>query len=358
MPTASYKGKYRCWKCRALFEVEVEDGELVSYQPITEAELEKAKAREEAEKKGLPYTRPQASPEAPVMPSEASSERPKAGVKSGLPKSNGIVFASANPVTRPESLVMRSGASSERPKAHAESGLPKSNGIVFASANAVTKPESLVMPSEASSERPKAGVKSGLPKSNGIVFASANPVTRPEAPVMPSGASSERPKAHAESGLPKNKRSADSSSPDLAANADALFALPSAPKPPEPKVEVPGSVGKTVKIDSFNFGFIVVDGKQYMCDVVILPDGRVTEREPGRGRIGSHSITGSQLEPLKITNPEIIVVGTGMRGMAKLSEPRASDINIRVMSSQTAVEEFNKLAAEGKRVAALIHITC
>ena len=34
------------------------------------------------------------------------------------------------------------------------------------------------------------------------------------------------------------------------------------------------------KIDSFNFGFIVVDDKQYTHDVVILPDGTVKERNP------------------------------------------------------------------------------
>ena len=32
------------------------------------------------------------------------------------------------------------------------------------------------------------------------------------------------------------------------------------------------------KIDSFNFGFIVVDDKQYTHDIIILPDGTVKER--------------------------------------------------------------------------------
>jgi hypothetical protein len=30
--------------------------------------------------------------------------------------------------------------------------------------------------------------------------------------------------------------------------------------------------GQMAKINSFNFGFIMIDGKQYVCDVLILPD--------------------------------------------------------------------------------------
>ena len=51
-----------------------------------------------------------------------------------------------------------------------------------------------------------------------------------------------------------------------------------------------------VKINSFNFGFIVVDGKQHVCDVLILPDGTVREREGSKARLGSHRIIWSDVE--------------------------------------------------------------
>jgi transposase-like protein len=35
-----YEGPYRCWKCRALFTVRVEDDEVKSYEPLSEEELE------------------------------------------------------------------------------------------------------------------------------------------------------------------------------------------------------------------------------------------------------------------------------------------------------------------------------
>jgi hypothetical protein len=98
--------------------------------------------------------------------------------------------------------------------------------------------------------------------------------------------------------------------------------------------------------------------------VIILPDGSVLEREPGKGRIGSHEVTRTQLEPLVKAAPDVILVGTGLNRMAKLSgdtqvwQQKTTGTRMFVMSSPEAVDEFNKLSAGGKRVAALIHITC
>ena len=36
-----YEGPHRCWKCSGLFLIRVEDGELMSCQPLSEEELEK-----------------------------------------------------------------------------------------------------------------------------------------------------------------------------------------------------------------------------------------------------------------------------------------------------------------------------
>jgi len=117
------------------------------------------------------------------------------------------------------------------------------------------------------------------------------------------------------------------------------------------------------KITSFNFGFIVVDGKQHICDIVILPDGTVKEREPGRGRLGSHKITVEEIEHLQTAQPDIILIGTGTNSMAKLTEDakilrQQPDSNLEVLPSPQAVEKFNQLISDGKRVAALFHITC
>ena len=117
------------------------------------------------------------------------------------------------------------------------------------------------------------------------------------------------------------------------------------------------------KINSYNFGFIVVDGKQYTFDVVISPDGTVKEREPSKGRVGSHHIGCNEIESINKGAPDAIVVGTGASGLAKLASEaevylQQVNPNLIILPSPQAVQKFNKLTEEGKRVSALIHITC
>jgi hypothetical protein len=117
------------------------------------------------------------------------------------------------------------------------------------------------------------------------------------------------------------------------------------------------------RIDSFNFGFIVVDEKQYSSDIVILPDGTVKERLPGKGRLGSHTIARSEIEALTKTQPEVILVGTGVDNMARLAHDAEfyltePDLNLTLMPSREVVKKYNQLAEGGEKVAALIHITC
>jgi hypothetical protein len=117
------------------------------------------------------------------------------------------------------------------------------------------------------------------------------------------------------------------------------------------------------KIDSFNFGFIVVDEKQYSGDIVILPDGTVKERNPGKGRLGSHTIARSEVEALTKTQPEVILIGTGMQNMARLAHDAEfymtePDVNLEIMPSKEVVKKYNQLVEDGEKVAALIHVTC
>ena len=81
------------------------------------------------------------------------------------------------------------------------------------------------------------------------------------------------------------------------------------------------------RIDSFNSGFIVVDGKQYLHDVVILPDGSVTPREGGKGRLGSHVITWQDVARIDRERPDFVVIGTGAKGRAKLTVD--AEMNLR-----------------------------
>ena len=46
-----YIGPYRCWKCRALFTVEIKNDELVSYKYLSEEELKKQQQLKELQDK-------------------------------------------------------------------------------------------------------------------------------------------------------------------------------------------------------------------------------------------------------------------------------------------------------------------
>ena len=117
------------------------------------------------------------------------------------------------------------------------------------------------------------------------------------------------------------------------------------------------------RIDSFNFGFIVVDEKQYTQDIMILPDGTVKERNHGKGRLGSHSISRSEIETLTREQPEIILIGTGVHGMARLAHDAEHylslpEVNLALMTSPQLVKKFNQYVENGEKVAALVHVTC
>ena len=49
----NFKGPYRCWKCRALFTLDMANSEVVSLTPLTEEEFQKIKAEQDAKKRGL-----------------------------------------------------------------------------------------------------------------------------------------------------------------------------------------------------------------------------------------------------------------------------------------------------------------
>ena len=64
----SFKGPYRCWKCRTLYILDMANSEVISLQPLTDEEFKEIKAKQEAEKHGqtsgggIAHPTPQAPP--------------------------------------------------------------------------------------------------------------------------------------------------------------------------------------------------------------------------------------------------------------------------------------------------------
>ena len=75
-----------------------------------------------------------------------------------------------------------------------------------------------------------------------------------------------------------------------------------------------------VKVESLSFGSIIVGGRKYRRDLILLPDGTVKQRKGGFWIFGSHSLKRKEIEELSRAGAEEIVIGTGTSSQAGLSD--------------------------------------
>lgn len=117
------------------------------------------------------------------------------------------------------------------------------------------------------------------------------------------------------------------------------------------------------RIDSFSFGTIVIGGNTYKEDVLLFPDGTVKKRQVGWFKMDSHTLKRQEQEQLVRERPEVIILGTGAEEKLRVpfeAERYIAEAKIEFIGlpSPEAVAKINQLVDAGKRVAALIHITC
>lgn len=108
-------------------------------------------------------------------------------------------------------------------------------------------------------------------------------------------------------------------------------------------------------IDSYEFGKIVIDGKEYDHDVIISSDG-----VDSWWRKESHSVVVEDVKDAIKKKPKTIIFGTGDPGDMKVPENTKQEleklgIEVIVEPTKKACETFNKLS--GQAIAAL-HLTC
>lgn len=120
------------------------------------------------------------------------------------------------------------------------------------------------------------------------------------------------------------------------------------------------------EVEATGFGYVVVDGERYDDDVVIAGGVMVRRKELSlklREKYGHTPLTGEELlHYFSSDPPEVIVVGTGQSGMLPLVgvEEACRLLGSKLILTRTkeAVEAFNKLSSEGKKVGAVLHVTC
>jgi hypothetical protein len=114
-----------------------------------------------------------------------------------------------------------------------------------------------------------------------------------------------------------------------------------------------------MRIDTFAFGSIVIDGNKYTSDLIIYPDGRVvTSWRRKRG----HRLSSDYINGLIASQPEVIIAGTGVYGLVKPEKDfkkllQKRGIEFFQARNKKAMELFNELSSK-KRIGACFHLTC
>lgn len=112
-------------------------------------------------------------------------------------------------------------------------------------------------------------------------------------------------------------------------------------------------------IDSYQFGRIVIDGRTYDSDCLIL-NGKV---QPNWWREKGHLLSAEDLKDVFAAKPSVLVVGCGASGLMEVPEQtrqilQEKGIQLETMNTADAVQRFNELSAEDVNAAAALHLTC
>ena len=112
------------------------------------------------------------------------------------------------------------------------------------------------------------------------------------------------------------------------------------------------------KVESYQFGQVIINGKTYDSDVIIFPD-RVQD---DWHRQKSHELSLEEINVILAQDPAVIVIGTGAYGQVQVlpevsQEAAARNIQLVVQPTAEACEIYNQLAT-AQRVVAALHLTC
>ena len=112
-------------------------------------------------------------------------------------------------------------------------------------------------------------------------------------------------------------------------------------------------------ITEFSFGKIVVNGRTYTNDIKIIAGQVISEW----WRKSGHRVAVEDMTDVLAAEPDIVVIGKGSPGLLKSTaslKDHLSARHIELIEKKTskAVEIFNGLFHQGRKVAAGFHISC
>ena len=121
-----------------------------------------------------------------------------------------------------------------------------------------------------------------------------------------------------------------------------------------------------MRIDSYSFGVMKVDGTEYRRDLIVFacPGAGAPDRVRSNWwRKEGHSLALEDLDDVLAFKPGILVVGKGASGLMKAptsTEEALQENGIEIIAAKTgqAWGIFNEQIEKGRKVAGAFHLTC
>lgn len=113
------------------------------------------------------------------------------------------------------------------------------------------------------------------------------------------------------------------------------------------------------KVDSYDFGEIVIDGEYIDSDVVILRNRVIKNWR----RLEGHRLRLQDVRDYLLEDAEVVVIGTGYYGAVRVDEEVVKEFEKRgrralIARTAEAVAIYNDLVSRGSKVIAFLHLTC
>ncbi|UCD19117.1 MAG: hypothetical protein JSU64_06755 [candidate division WOR-3 bacterium] len=111
-------------------------------------------------------------------------------------------------------------------------------------------------------------------------------------------------------------------------------------------------------IEAYRFGEIVISGKTYHTDVIIYTDHVDSRWLRKRG----HILELDDIRQVIDAHPDTVIFGTGQPGLMNISSTTIAEmeklhIEMVIMPTEQACQEYNRIAQE-RKVIACLHLTC
>lgn len=117
-----------------------------------------------------------------------------------------------------------------------------------------------------------------------------------------------------------------------------------------------------MRIQSYSFGEMVVNGERYNNDLMVVGEGIKTNWYRKRG----HNLYPEDINWILDRNPDLLIIGQGKSGRMRVSDGvkdllQNQDIQFQIAATDDAVKHFNdahKNQDSTERIAGAFHLTC